>query len=143
MVTGKRSIRPLVRPEPTPTVRREEDGAMAAPMHHPHAAVVWLDHWHALVARREHGAAAILDVDRGVETDHDFLDRVARLTDDCDRVMILGPGDDRHAFEREYVAHHDRDVVALDIEASVSATPAELYDRLRLLEGDAAAPAVG
>ena len=100
------------------------------------AAVVWLDHWHALVARRDHGAAAIVDVDRGGESDDDYLVHVARVTDDCDRVMILGPGKERLAFGREYVERHGRGVVALDIEASVSASPAELFDRLRLLEGD-------
>ena len=116
---------------------------MAASMHLAHAAVVWLDHWHALVARRDDGAAAIVDVDRGAESEWDYIVRVARITDDCDRVMILGPGDDRLAFGREFVAHHDREAVAVDIEASVSASPAELFDRLRLLEGDERACPVG
>ena len=108
-----------------------------------HAAVVWLDHWHALVARRDHGARAIVDVDRAGESEGEYLVRVARVTDDCDRLMILGPGDDRLAFGREFVAHHDREAVALDIEASVAASPAELFDRLRLLEGDVLAQPVG
>ena len=110
---------------------------MAAPMHHAHAAVVWLDHWHALVARREAGGAAIMDLDRGDETEQSFLDRVAGLTDDCDRVMILGPANDRLTREREVVVHHHQAVIALDVEASASASPSELFDRLRLLEGDA------
>lgn len=116
---------------------------MATLAHPAHAAVVWLDHWHALVARRDRGAASIVDVDRVGESEAEYLARVAGMTDDCDRVMILGPGDDRLAFGREYVAHHRRDVVALDIEASVSATPSELFDRLRLLEGDEFARPVG
>ena len=116
---------------------------MPAPLHPAHAAVVWLDHWHALVARRDHGAATIVDVDRGGESEWEYLDRVTRVTDDCDRVMILGPGDDRLALGREVVAHHDREAVALDIEASVGASPAELFDRLRLLEGDELARPVG
>ena len=116
---------------------------MPAPMHPAHAAVVWLDHWHALVARRDHGAAAIVDVDRGVESESEYIVRVASVTDDCDRVMILGPDDDRLAFGREFVAHHEREAVALDIEASVGASPAELFDRLRLLEGDELARPVG
>jgi hypothetical protein len=109
---------------------------VAAPMHPAHAAVVWLDHWHALVARRDNGARAIVDVDRGGESEGEYLVRVARVTDDCDRLMILGPDDDRVALGREFVAHHDREAVALDIEASLAASPAELFDRLRLLEGD-------
>jgi hypothetical protein len=116
---------------------------MSAPTHPAHAAVVWLDHFHALVARRDGGRAGIIDFDRGVEGEHDFLMRVARTTDDCDRVMILGPGDDRLAFGREYKAHHRRDLVAIDIEASLSSSPAELVDRLRLLEGDDLARPVG
>jgi spermidine synthase len=115
-----------------------------ATLAHPaHAAVVWLDRWHAFVARRDQGAAAIVDVERGDQSEGEYLVRVARMTDDCDRVMILGPGDDRLAFGREYVAHHPREVVALDIETSVSASPAELFDRLRLLEGDERARPVG
>ena len=117
--------------------------AVATLAHRAHAAVVWLDHWHAFVARRDHGAAAIIDVDRGVESEGEYLVRVARITDDCDRVMILGPDDDRLAFGREYVAHHPREAVALDIEASLSASRAELFDRLRLLEGDERAQPVG
>lgn len=109
---------------------------MTAPMHHAHAAVVWLDHWHALVARRDHGLPAVVDVDRGAASDGEFLDEVARLTDDCDRLMILGPGNNRTVLGHEYVTHHGRRLVALDIEASATATPTELFDRLRLLEGD-------
>ena len=116
---------------------------MAAPMHPAHAAVVWLDHWHAFVARRDHGAASIVDVDRDGASEWDYLIRVARATDDCDRVMILGPDDDRLAFGREFVAHHHHETVALDIEASVAVSPAELFDRLRLLEGDELARPVG
>jgi hypothetical protein len=112
-------------------------------MHPAHAAVVWLDHWHALVARRDHGAAAIVDIDRDGAPEWEYLVRVARVTDDCDRVMILGPGDDRLAFGREFVAHHEREAVALDIEASIATSPTELFDRLRLLEGDELARPVG
>ena len=116
---------------------------MAAPMHPAHAAVVWLDHWHALVARRDDGRSGIIDVDRGAAATDDYLMRLAQVTDDCDRVMILGPGDDRLAFAREYVAHHRHDLVAMDIEASASASRSELFDRLRLLEGDERACPVG
>lgn len=111
---------------------------MAAPTHLPHAAIVWLDHWHALVARRDDGTAAVVDVDRGAATEQDFLDEVTRLTDDCDRLMILGPGSSRATFAETYVHRHGRDLVSVDVEASVSASPSELFDRLRLLEGDEA-----
>jgi hypothetical protein len=109
---------------------------MTAVMYQAHAAVAWLDPWHALVARRDHGVPAIVDVVRGAEPEQEFLDWVADLTDDCDRVMLLGPSSDRLSREREVVVHHHREMVALDIEARASASPTELFDRLRLLEGD-------
>lgn len=113
---------------------------MAAAIHGPHAAVVWLDHWHALVARRDDGAAAVVDVDRGAANEQHFIDEVIRLTDDCDRLMILGPGSGRLTFAQTYVHRHGRDLVAVDVEASVSASPSELFDRLRLLEAVEPAP---
>jgi hypothetical protein len=138
IVSKNQSVRPLVVIGKAPSVRRqEEDGAMAV-MCQAHAAVVWLDPWHALVARRDHGVAAIVDVDRGADPEEEFLDRVAELTDDCDRMMILGPANDRLIREREVVVQHHRELVALDIEARAAASPSELFDRLRLLEGDAA-----
>jgi hypothetical protein len=116
---------------------------MAAVMYQRHAAVVWLDPWHALVARRDHGVAAIVDLVRDAEPEPAFLDRVADLTDDCDRVMILGPSNDRLTRERDVVVHHHRDIVALDIEARASASLTELFDRLRLLEGDSPISSAG
>jgi len=102
-----------------------------------HAAVVWLDHWHALVARRrDDGAAVVVEIDRADERELEFFGRVARITDDCDRLMILGPGEDGLASGRDYVGHHGGHLVALDIEAAAAASPNELFDRLRLLEGD-------
>ena len=108
---------------------------MAGRMQHAHAAVVWLDHWHAQVARRDHGAVAIVDLERGIEAERDFVARVAHMTDDCDRLMILGPGDDRLELQRACVGHRGPEI-ALDIEASPAPSVCELRDRLRLLEGD-------
>jgi hypothetical protein len=108
---------------------------MTVMVHDAPAAVVWVDHWHALVARRKQGSAGVVEVDRRTEAEIDFLARVAALTDDCERLMILGPGEDTLAFGRDYVGHHGGHLVALDVEASASASPSELFDRLRLLEG--------
>jgi hypothetical protein len=116
---------------------------MATPTHDAHAAVVWLDHWHAVVARRRDGATGVVELDRGAEPERDFVDRVAGLTDDCDRLMILGPGEDGLALSRAYVGHHASHLVALDLEASAAATPNELFDRLRLLEGEERAGPAG
>ena len=119
---------------------------MAVAMHpecQPHAAVVWLDQWHALVARRDHDVRAIVGIDRDAESEHDYLQRVAEATEDCERLMILGPGEARLAFEREYVDLYRRGDRLLDVEASPGTSSAELMDRLRLLEGDDLAMPVG
>jgi hypothetical protein len=49
--------------------------------------------------------------------------------------MILGPGDDRLAFEHELMTLHRRETLALDVEACPVTSDSELMDRLRLLEG--------
>ena len=107
-----------------------------------HAAVVWVDHGRALVARQDHGRPAIVDLDRGAEPAHDFLLRVVTVAADCDRFMILGPSNERLAFERELVSVHRRETLALDVETCVTASTDELVDRLRFLEADEPAPSV-
>lgn len=101
----------------------------------PHAAVIWVDGWHAIVARSEHGKRVITEVDRDADPEALYLLRVARQADDCDRVMILGPDATRLAFEREYVALYRRPDRLVDIEAAPSASTVELLDRLRWLDG--------
>ena len=99
-----------------------------------HAAVVWLDHWHALVARRDDGARTIVDVDRDADPEAEYLVRVAR-DDDCDRVMILGPDDDRLAFGREYVALYERAGPARGRRGGVLRHATDLIDRLGCSRG--------
>ena len=108
-----------------------------------HAAVVWLDHGHALIARQDNGRPAIVDLDRGAEPAHDFLHRVVTVAADCDRFMILGPSGERLELERELVNVHRRETIALEVETCVSASVDELVDRLRLLEGDEPRHSVG
>jgi hypothetical protein len=103
----------------------------------PHAAVVWVDGWHALVARSEEGRRTVTEVDREASPVLDYLLRVARETDDCDLLMILGPGDTRLAFEREYVALYRRPDRLVDVEAAATTTPTDLMDRLRFLDAQA------
>jgi hypothetical protein len=100
----------------------------------PHAAVVWVDGWHALVARSDEGRRTITEIDREASPQLDYLLRVARETTDCDRLMILGPGDARLAFEREYVALYRRPDRLVDVEAAAATTPTDLIDRLRFLD---------
>lgn len=99
-----------------------------------HAAVVWVDGWHALVARSEHGHPTITEVDREADPEHDYFIRVAREASDCDRLMILGPGATREAFEREYETLFHRSDRFVDAETASPASSAELLDRLRLID---------
>lgn len=122
------------------SLRPDLDGAVAA-LPEPHAAVVWLDHWHALVARRDAGHPAIVGIDRESDREDDYLVRVARAAADCERVMILGPGPERIAFERAYGHLYRRGDRLVDVEASPGASSSELMDRLRFLEGDDLVPA--
>ena len=103
--------------------------------------VVWLDHWHAFVARREEGRQAIVEVGREADPERIYLRRVAEIASDCPRVMILGPDDDRLAFDQEYETLYRRSDHFVEVEACVWPTSAGLLDRLRLLEGtDPVAP---
>jgi hypothetical protein len=97
--------------------------------------VVWLDHWHAFIARREAGRPAIVEVGRDADPEPAYLRRVAEIASDCPRVMILGPDDDRLAFDREYESLYARTDRFVDVEACTWPSAAGLIDRLRLLEG--------
>lgn len=101
----------------------------------PSAAVVWVDGWHALVARTDHGVRGIIEVDREADSVHEYLLHVARQAQDCDRLMIVGPGDSAVEFGREYEALYERHSRLIDVEAAASVTWTDLIDRLRLLDG--------
>ena len=103
---------------------------------HPHAAVVWVDGWHALVAHAAQGRATITEIDREAEAEREYLLRVAREADDCDRLMILGPGSTRLAFEHEYADLFRRSDRFVDAETAAPATPRELIERLRQIDPD-------
>jgi hypothetical protein len=103
---------------------------------HPHAAVVWVDGWHALIASARQGHARVVEIDRETEPEHDFFVRVARAADDCERLMILGPGTTRVAFEREYTALFRRRDRFVDAETAAPATERELMDRLHQIDPD-------
>lgn len=100
------------------------------------AAVVWVDCWHSTVAASHLGRRSITEVDRGSEPQPQYLLRVARVTDDCDRLMILGPAPTGLDFEHEYVALYQRPDRFIDVEAAAGATTAELLARLNLLDDD-------
>ena len=104
--------------------------------HGPHAAVIWVDGWHALVARRDHGRPKLTEVDREADPMHDYFVRVAREADDCERLMILGPVGTVAPFEHEYEALYRRSDRFVDAESAASTTERELLERLLLLDPD-------
>ena len=99
------------------------------------AVVVWLDHWHALIAQHLDGHDGIREIDREADPEPAYLRRVAAAACDCQRVMILGPDDDRLAFDHEYEAMYERRDRFVEVEACPRQAPSALLDRLRLLEG--------
>ena len=106
----------------------------------PLAAVVWIDHWHALVARRQAGERAIVDLVRAAEPEAAYVRRVAEAASDCSRLMILGPDDERLKFDREFESIHGWTDLFVEVEASPGTSATELLDRLRLLEGENPGP---
>ena len=106
----------------------------------PHAAVVWVDGWHALVARSDEGRQTLIEVDREAAPELDYLLRIARATQDCERLMIVGPDPERLAFEREYVALYKRPDRLVDVEAASAMTARDLLGRLRFLDGSGGEP---
>jgi hypothetical protein len=107
----------------------------SAPVDDSVAIVVWVDHWHALVARSEHGQRALVRVDRESEPEAAWLGRVAVAAHDGTRLIVLGPDDERLAFDRKYEATCPRHDLFVEIEACGTPSPSELFDRLRVLEG--------
>jgi hypothetical protein len=103
---------------------------------HPHAAVVWIDGWHALVAQAREGRATVAEVDREAEPERDYFVRVARQADDCDRLMILGPSTTRLAFEHEYETLYRRSDRFVDAETAPLASGRELVERLHQIDPD-------
>ena len=98
------------------------------------AALVWLDHWHALVARAYASGVLVTEIDRAVETEPDFLFHVAEQAENCDRLVVMGPEASRAAFEREYVALYRRPDRLIDAGMELEPQPHELIDRLRILD---------
>jgi hypothetical protein len=102
--------------------------------HHAHAGVVFVDRWHALVARSDDAGPVVADLTRDLESPDEFVLRVAQQTEDCDRLVVMGPGDERLAFEREYVTLYHRPERLVDDEPIAAATRTDLLDRLRVLD---------
>lgn len=104
------------------------------PMHHGHAGVVFIEPWHAMVARSGETTPVVMALERERETEDEFVFRVARETTDCERLVVMGPGRERLAFEREYVSLYRRPDRLVDDEPAAAADRFDLLDRLRVLE---------
>ena len=109
---------------------------MAAARVESHAAVIWVDGWHALVAHGHKGHRAVTEVLREAAPEHEYLLHVAHEADDCDRLIVLGPAAPRIAFQREYATIYQRRDRVIEAETAAPATPAELLERLRFIDWD-------
>ena len=108
----------------------------SSPIGDPVAVVVWLDHGHALIARSEHGHRAVVEVDREAASEADYVRRVAEAAHDGARLIVLGPDDERLAFDRQYETMYARSDLFVEVEACAAVSSTELLDRLRFLEGN-------
>ena len=98
------------------------------------SAVVWINGRVATVVCKDaDGQEATWTIERGVEPELAYLAGVVRAIGDRERVMILGPGSERLALEREYVAIRRRPERLVDVEPSGPLAEADLIERLRLL----------
>jgi hypothetical protein len=109
------------------------DARLAATPWHS-AAVVWLDRSHALIAHARHGLPAITEIDREEDLETEYLLRVAREAEDCDRVVIMGSDASRIAFEREYVALYRRPERLIDVGLASMPDHRDLVQHLRMIE---------
>lgn len=95
----------------------------------PASAVVWLNGRHAIVAAiRGDEPVSQVTVNRGADTELEYLAAVVRAIGDRERVMILGPNQVRLDLEREYVSIYRRPERLVDVE------PADLLDADTLVE---------
>ena len=99
-------------------------------------AVAWIDDVKAMVARMgtDHRISTC-SIERGGEAELTYLAIVVRAIGDRERVVILGPGSDRLALEREYVSVYRRPDRLVDVEPTGEVDEAELVERLRELAG--------
>ena len=99
-------------------------------------AVAWIDGGKAIVARmRPDRRISTCELERGGEPELAYLALVIRAIGDGERVVIMGPGDDRLALEREYVSLYHRPERLVDVEPSGPVEVAEIVERLRELAG--------
>ena len=100
------------------------------------ATVVWINGRQATVARCSSARhVTTRTIERGIESQLVYLGRVTHAIGECERVVILGPGTDRLALEREYVAVNHRPDRLVDVEPAGAMDVSELMSRARELAG--------
>ena len=98
------------------------------------SAVVWLNGRQAVVAGiASDGQVTRAVVNRGAESELEYLAAVVRSIGDRERVMILGPNRARLELEREYVAIYRRPERLVDVEPAGRLAADALVERLRRL----------
>jgi hypothetical protein len=100
--------------------------------------VVWVDARQALVATAPEGRSRLTKVERAADTEIAFMLRIARMTADCDRLIVMGPDAAKLAFERECVALYRRPDRVMDMAAELMPDPDALIAQLRRLDAPGA-----
>lgn len=97
-------------------------------------AIVWIDGRHAIVARAAAGGGISTEwVDRGAESETEFLAHVVHQIGDRPTVSIVGPSGVRLALEREFVAISHQPDRLLGIPAAARNAEAQILERMRRL----------
>jgi hypothetical protein len=97
-------------------------------------AIVWIDGRHAIVASAAaDGGVATRWVDRGAESETEFLAHVVHQIGDRPTVSIVGPSGVRLALEREFVAISHRPERLIGIPMAAHKAEAQILERMRRL----------
>jgi hypothetical protein len=95
--------------------------------------VVFIEPWHATIARSGAHGPVVASLRRRHETRGQFLGRVAHEVQACQRLAVLGSGPDRLAFEREYVQLTHRPDVLVRDERAIEPEAADLISTLNAI----------
>jgi hypothetical protein len=99
-------------------------------------AVTWIgDEWASVARMSRDRVVSTSAIHRGAGTEASYLELIARVLGDAQRVVILGPTSMRLALERAYVALYHWPDRLVDVDHSDVIGEEELIDRLRALAG--------
>lgn len=99
-------------------------------------AVAWIgDEWTSVAQMSGDGVISTTAIHRGAEPESRYLELIARVLGDAQRVVVLGPSSMRLALERAYVTLYRWPDRLVEVEHSDAYREAELIERLRTLSG--------